>query len=322
MGGLEKSIEKAGIERPNVERPGVDIRRLRYFVAVCDHGGFSRAAQAIGVAQPALTRQVQLLEQDIGVELVTRNGRAAVPTEAGADLATEARPLLQGLDLLVQRIRLGYAEGPVPIRMGICPTISPLFLPALQDRARLLPLSLQVIEAYSGDLYNLMQCNQLDFALTYHPSEPGLLHVADLLTEKLVLVTGPDAEPSPLALADVAAQRLILPSSVHQLRRIIDEVAALRGITLTPVLELDSLSAVKSMLDGASGGFSTILPYHSVAADAEAGRFTLRPIVDPAMTRTITLLRPKAQSRPLPEALISLIHDRATEIRAGLQAVQ
>ncbi len=65
-----------------IDSTGVDIRRLKYFVAVCDHGGFSRAAGAVGIAQPALTRQMQILEQELGVELFTRNGRNAVPSAA------------------------------------------------------------------------------------------------------------------------------------------------------------------------------------------------------------------------------------------------
>jgi DNA-binding transcriptional LysR family regulator len=61
----------------------IDLKRLRYFVAVCKHGGFSHAAGVIGVAQPALTRQVQLLERQVGLKLITRNGRGVQPTEEG-----------------------------------------------------------------------------------------------------------------------------------------------------------------------------------------------------------------------------------------------
>ena len=66
-----------------INRAGVDMRRLRCFFAVCEHGGFSRAADAIGIAQPALNRQVQLLKQEIEAAPFARNGRSAVPTEAG-----------------------------------------------------------------------------------------------------------------------------------------------------------------------------------------------------------------------------------------------
>ena len=66
-----------------VENISIDVKRLRYFIAVCNHGGFSHAANVIGVAQPALTRQIKLLEQELGLTLITRNGRGAGPTEEG-----------------------------------------------------------------------------------------------------------------------------------------------------------------------------------------------------------------------------------------------
>ena len=105
--------------------------------------------------------------------------------------------------------------------------------------------------------------------------------MTDLLSEKLVLV-GVGRSSLPLTLQQVARQRLILPSPHHQLRRIIDAVAVARGISLAPALELDSLAAVKAMLDGSSGDFATILPYHSVATDAAEGRFAIHMIEDAA----------------------------------------
>ena len=305
-----------------LEKPGVDIRRLRYFVAVCDHGGFSKAAPVIGIAQPALTRQVQLLEHELGIELFTRNGRSAVPTEAGAALMTGARLHLENLDLLIERVQRDFGTGPTHVCLGICPTISPLFLVPLQDALRQSApnLTLTVIEAYSGDLRNLMACGRLHLALTYSPPDKAGLDVTDLLTEKLVLA-GLGAATSPLNLQDVARQRLILPSVHHQLRRIIDAVAAARGIPLVPVLELDSLTAVKAMLDGTSGDFATILPYHSVATDAAEGRFAICMIDDPDMVRTIALLRPSYPEQPLPALLTEAIFSRAEGIRASLEAV-
>src|SRR5215207_2173366 len=119
-----------------LERTGVDIRRLRYFVAVCDHGGFSKAASVTGIAQPALTRQVQLLEQELGLNLFTRNGRNAVPTEPGAFLLRHARAHLDGLDLLMDRMRRDFGDDPASMTLGICPTITPLFLTSLRESLR------------------------------------------------------------------------------------------------------------------------------------------------------------------------------------------
>ena len=304
------------------EKPGADIRRLRYFVAVCDHGGFSKAAPVIGIAQPALTRQVQLLEHELGIALFTRNGRSAVPTEAGAALMSEARLHLESLERLMERVQRDFGAGPAHVCLGICPTISPLFLAPLQDALRQSApsLTLTVIEAYSGDLRSLMACGRLHLALSYSPSDKTGLDVMDLLSEKLVLA-GLGPATSPLNLRDVARQRLILPSVHHQLRRIIDAVAAARGTPLVPVLELDRLTAVKAMLDGTSGDFATILPYHSVATDAAEGRFAIHMIDDPDMVRTIALLRPCPAGQPLPKILTEVIFSRAEAIRASLEAV-
>lgn len=314
------------------DKPGVDIRRLRYFLAVCDHGGFSRAAVAIGVAQPALTRQVQLLEQELGVELVTRNGRSALPTGAGQSLMVEARQHLTELDHLVERIRRDFGQTPRRVVLGICPTITAMFLDHIREGLHQADsgLELSVVEAYSGDLRNLMASGGLDLAISYGSADDGRHRALDLLTERLVHVTpGPQAdsgaesgaEPGPVSLEGVLREPLILPSASHQLRRIIETAAKVRGLTVTPALELDSLGAVKAMLDQPGRRLSTILPYHSVREDALRGRFQLRHIKAPDMVRTIALLQPGDTGRAVPAGLRDQIIARAVEIRTTMEAV-
>ena len=305
-----------------IDRAGVDMRRLRYFLAVCEHGGFSRAADAIGIAQPVLTRQVQLLKQEIGVELFTRTGRSAVPTEAGQVLMAAARRHLDSLDLLVDRMRSDFTGGQTRVTLGICPTIAPLFLTQIQETLKAAPgnPTLSVIEAYSGDLRSLMAAGRLDLALSYGPSVGAGVCTTPLLSERLVVVSRA-AAGGPLSLPEVAAMKLILPSRIHQLRRIIDRVCAARGLVLTPALELDSLSAVKAALAGDAGDFATILPYHAVAGDAAQGRFAIHLIDAPEMVRAIALLRPATPTRTLPEGLAAQILSRADEIRRTMEAV-
>ena len=306
-----------------VEKTGVDFRRLRYFVAVCDHGGFSKAAKVIGVAQPALTRQMQLLEQDLGLALFTRNGRSAAPTEPAALLLGQVRAHLDSLDAAIDRLKREFSGASAQITLGISPTIAPLFLDYLQESMRLeTPApTLAVIEAYSGDLRNLMAAGRIDLALSYWPLDLTGLIATKLVHERLVLAASSAPECERLTLSDVARMRLILPSRLHQLRRIIDHVAEQRGVALVPVLELDSLSAVKLMLDDRRGGYATILPYHSVAKDAGQGRFTITPFDDPDMYRTIALLRPETSQRPVPASLTDHVIARANAIRQSLEAV-
>ncbi|MDR0807730.1 MAG: LysR family transcriptional regulator [Gemmobacter sp.] len=304
-----------------IDRTGVDIRRLRYFLAVCDHGGFSRAAVAVGIAQPALTRQMQLLEQELGVELFNRNGRSATPSEAGQVLLARVRGHLDELDKVLDRLRHDFAATPRHLALGICPTIAPLFLEPVQEAMRALPgaPALEVIEAYSGDLRSLMVAGRLDLALSYATAAADGVSETPLLNEDLVLAAWSLPLRRPVALAEVAGLRLILPSRIHQLRRIIDASFAARGLPLSPALELDSLTAVKAMISDEAGGYATILPRNSVARDAAEGRFSLSGINDPGMVRTIALLRPPEAGKPVPPALLKRIAQEADNLRAGAE---
>ncbi len=309
-----------------IEPHGVDIRRLRFFLAVCDHGGISRAATAIGMAQPALTRQIKLLENEIGLNLLSRTGRGAIPTAPGRYLMEHSRAHLAALDDVVERVRGQYQDGAGELTLGTCPTIAPLFLADLKGfvRARHPSLKLSIIEAYSGDLTNLMECGRIDLALTYRPAETKGLKSYDLLTERLVLVRRKRGSEmvSGLTLKDISRLDLILPSRIHQLRQLIDGLCARRGIRLTPALELDSLEAVKATLDDTATDFVTILPSHSVAADAEIGRFSVQRINDSEMVRTIALVHPESlPGRLQPDFLVEHIRAFANDLKSSLGTV-
>lgn len=310
----------------NCERSGVGLKRLRYFVAVCDHGGFSRAAAVLGMAQPALTRQIQILEQEVGLSLLIRTGRGAEPTEQGRYLLSRTRAPLEELDDVVRATRETFLTEPRQIALGICPTVTPLFLDDLQIwlRENHPELMLTVIEAYSGDLENLMGCGQLDLALSYGPIEGSGRSGLDLLSERLVLVTGEAGKPSgsQTSLAELGRMRLILPSRVHQLRRLIDRISARRGIRLEPDLELDSLGAVKALLAKPALNYATILPFHSVKAEAETGPFRCYQFEEPEMQRTISVMQPpEPAGGKLPSFLIARICAQADALKSRLETV-
>lgn len=80
-------------------------RRLGYFLAVCEHCGISKAASAIGVAQPALTRQIKLLEQELEIQLFRRSGRSAEPTDAARHLMERIKPHISAIEQALAEIR-------------------------------------------------------------------------------------------------------------------------------------------------------------------------------------------------------------------------
>jgi LysR family nitrogen assimilation transcriptional regulator len=304
----------------------IDVKRLRYFIAVCRHGGFSHAANIIGVAQPTLTRQIQLLEREIGLKLITRNGRGAEPTEEGRFLLVRSTEYLDGLDNIVGELKQRFSQVSGEAVLGICPSISPFFLDDLKAylAANSPNLSLSVIEAYSGDLKNLMNGNRLDLALTYKPSSGAGEDHVELFSEKLVLVSGfqPNVPQRGCALSELEGLKLILPSRIHELRLIIDAVCRRRGVLLRPELELDSLDAVKTLLLKRPLHYFTILPAHSVHEEVERRQFSQFAIDDPDMLRTISIVTPaKPRSQAVTSYLQRHIEGRARVIKARLATV-
>ena len=252
----------------NLEKPVIDTYRQRYFLAVSVHGGFSRPAVATGVAQPVLTQQVQLFEQELGVELVIRNGRNALPSEARRVLLVEVRLHLDRLAQLVDLNGRDFTEVPARVSLGIFPSIISFSFDRISENLRQPSSNIEliVIEAYSGDLRNAMASGGLDLAISHRPVGETTQQAIDLLTERLVLVTSsPVDNPAAVSLAEALRENLILPSAIHQLRRIIDLVAAARGLTLTPALDRDSRRTVKAMLDNAGSGLRPFCPTISFA---------------------------------------------------------
>lgn len=308
------------------DKASVDLRRLRYFVAVCDHGGFSKAAAAIGVAQPALTRQLQLLEEEVGQPLLERTGRGARPSGAGRFLLARSRGHLEGLDKALHELRSAFAGAGGSLTLGVCPSIAPFFLDdLLAHAARRWPnVALSTIKAYSGDLRSLMQAERLDIALTYSGATPASYRADELLSERLVLVGGAGAQrvDGPTSLAEAARMKLILPSRIHELRAIIDRVAAKRGISLNPEIELDSLDAVKGMLLEEPAGWRTILPWGSVLAEVKAGALSEGEFDDPEMRRAIALATPRApRNRDAAAPICEWIVERARRVARSIDKI-
>jgi LysR family nitrogen assimilation transcriptional regulator len=307
-------------------KPAVDLRRLRYFLAVCDYGGFTKAAIAIGIAQPALTRQIKLLEKEVGQTLIERTGRGARPSDQGRFLLARSRQHLEGLDGALRDLRQAFTAPRGSVTLGVCPSIAPFFLEDLvQHVERHHPnIMLSIIQAYSGDLKNLMEAGRIEIALTYRAAMAESFASIDLLSERLVLVSGSaaTARSGSCTLAELVGLKLILPSKIHALRGIIDRVCACNNIAIEPDLELDSLDAVKASLIENTAGRYTILPYHSVQPELSRGELTCAEFDEPEMQRTIAAVRsPRPHNPDAVERLCERLVLRAHELKQILSTV-
>lgn len=278
----------------------MNLKQLEYFVAVAELGSFSKAAVILNIAQPALSRQVRLLETDLHVTLLMRNGRGVVLTEAGKRLFDHSVGILQ----LVSRVREDIeASRDVPsgrIVVGLPPSMGRLLtLPLVEGFRRALPKArLAIVEGLSAHLAEWISTGRVDLGLLHNPEPQPALEVTPVLEEPLGLVSpagkgaakGSARKVSPrntATLAELTRLPLILPERTHAIRKLLETQAALAGHKLGVSLEI---SSVQSILDLVRAGHGhAVLTPSALAASGNAAAFRLRPIIEPRLTSTLCL---------------------------------
>lgn len=287
----------------------MEFRQLRYFARVAETGSVSKAAAALAVAQPAISRHISQLEEEFGTPLFYRNGRGVSLTEAGEVLLERTRSILDEIRRAEEDVRavIGIASGAVTL--GTPPTVGQVFVVPLITRLRQVHpnLSLEVAEAFSGYVNEWLANGALDVAVLYDAPRTRHLVTEELLTEELYHVSAgpgtvdpsryadPAREPEPTDLAALAHRPLVLPRRPHGLRLLIDRSAQDAQVELDILFELDSLSITKELV--AAGVADTVLPFAAVHQDVIAGRMSARRVVNPSLTRTLVLAT--SSQRPL-----------------------
>jgi LysR family nitrogen assimilation transcriptional regulator len=270
----------------------IDIRQLRYFIAIVDSGSFSRAAETLLIAQPALSQHVQGMEAALGVTLLQRNPRGVVPTEAGLRLLERARVIEQQLAGLHDYVR-GDASPKGTVRFGMPATISEQLGVRLIEagRAHYPDLRIQLAEGMSGFVLDWLRSGTIDLALLYNiENEKGLsLHHA--LTEEIQLFCSslmPEMPPGDsLTLTAALCCKLILPGASHGLRVLIDAAARGIGKTAAPGIEIDSYQQIKQLVERGLG--FGMLPKIAIQRELAAGQFRAWRVSRPALMRRIYL---------------------------------
>jgi LysR family nitrogen assimilation transcriptional regulator len=295
-------------------RPGMEIRQLRYFVNVAELGSFSRAAAFLSVAQPALSRQIHNLEVELDTLLLHRTGRGVAVTETGKHMLENAKAILDRMDRLRDDIAGIRAQPSGTVTLGLPPTITHVLVTPLirHLRARYADISLQVAEGFSGFINEWLASGRLDIAVLYNAPRTKHLSTEKLLSEELFLV-GPSSDKATnrgIAFAKVADLPLILPSRPHGLRLLIDMYAARQRRDLTIDCELDSLAAIKELVEDGAGW--TILSFASVHREVDAGRLRARRIVNPAISRDLVLAT--STQRPLSRAARVVVEQIKEEV--------
>ena len=275
----------------------MDFWQLTNFLHVAELGSVSKAAQRLRIAQPALSRQLRQLEEELEVRLFTRHGRGMVPTAAGEKLRERARDILQRLEETRAELLLtDRAEGGRVV-FGMPPSVGGILAARLIERfmAEHPAISLHFVNASSGYLREWLHSGAVDLAVLHADEPDPSLDLAPLLAEDLFFVTaasGP-AAPPPIAFEAVLRQRLVLTGQQHGLRILIERQARRHGDPPLVAVEADSLEVLKTLVLKRLGG--TILPMAAVAEEVAAGRLQAAPIIQPGLSRRLALALPLGQ---------------------------
>jgi LysR family hydrogen peroxide-inducible transcriptional activator len=241
----------------------MNLRDLRYFVALAEHKHFGRAAQASFVSQPTLSTQIKKLEDELGVALVERTPRRVLLTEAGKEILPRAREVLTEIDQIraVARRTLDPESG--TLRLGIFPTLGPYLLPHVVPRigTRFPRLELLLVEEKTEVLLKQLREGRLDAAVLAQPVHDDQLH-AQFLFEEPFLLAVPEhhelAKRKTLKLDDLADQSLLLLEDGHCLRDQALEVCELSGASEKSGFRATSLETLRQMVAANVG--VTLLP--------------------------------------------------------------
>jgi LysR family nitrogen assimilation transcriptional regulator len=298
----------------------VDLKQLEYFVRVAELGSFTRAAIALDVAQPALSRQVRLLEVELRQSLLTRNGRGAAPTEAGKLLLEHGRGILHQVERA--REELGRLRGALAgrVAIGLPPSIAKaLTVPLIREfRQRMPEATLSVSEGLTQAMHEALANGRLDIALLYNVGASPDIEVMPLLQETLYLVqrrasaaaAASTKAAKPVSLAEVAAIPLVIPTRPNAIRMLVETEMANHGLRPQVALEIDGVATILDLVEEGAG--SAILSRTAVSTSARPQAFALRPIGTPPLQSKLMLAMSSQRPATLTQkAMFELIREVA-----------
>ncbi|MGX5730683.1 DNA-binding transcriptional regulator OxyR [Pseudoxanthomonas beigongshangi] len=241
----------------------MNLRDLKYLVALADHKHFGHAAAACFVSQPTLSTQIKKLEEELGVPLVERAPRKVMLTPAGRDAAERARRIVAEVEQMKEAARRSQDPEAGTVRLGIFPTLGPYLLPHVvpRIRARFPQLELLLVEEKSDVLLSRLREGKLDAGILALPLQDEQLHTEFLFEEPFLLAVPeahPLAERDSLSLGELSNQQLLLLEDGHCLREQALDVCRISGANEKSEFRATSLETLRQMVAANVG--ITLLP--------------------------------------------------------------
>lgn len=264
---------------------------LLSFLHVAQLGSVSKAAVLLNLSQPAISRQIRKLEEELGSTLMVRHGRGIVLTEAGSLVHEHSRGILSQISNIRGELAAMKTTPTGRVSMGFPFTVGPHLVPVLLKtcRERFPGVSLRVHGANSNTLLEWLVSGRIDFAVLHLMKPLRTLVMEPLLEESMYLMGSPDApffQHETVAMEDLASIALYLPDPSNELRKLLDNAAHDAGVKLQVPVEMDSVETMKAMAK--VGGF-TILPLAAAREEIKASAIAAARIVRPSPRRVLVL---------------------------------
>lgn len=278
----------------------MNLNQLETFVHVAEHGSFSKAALVLGVAQPALSRQVRALEIELHETLLLRNGRGVQLTEAGRRLLQHGQDILHLVSQAKEDLQAQRSEPVGQISIAMPPTLARLHtLPLIRAfHAELPQARLAIMEGFSVHLTEWLLTGRTDLALVYNPEALPALEILPLRQERLCLLSAASLAPQrPPALRDLARYPLVMPQRGHIFRSLMESAAAMAGVQLNVAWEVSSVPAILDLV--AAGIAHAAVGEDAIRSYEHPERLVMTPFDGPDILSTLCLVTP-AHKRATP----------------------
>lgn len=268
----------------------MELRHLRYFLALAESLNFTRAAERVHVTQSTLSHQIRQLEEEVGRPLFERSGRRVTMTEAGDAFQAYAQRALREIDQGLGELKRGGHDVTGVVRIGTTHTFNLSFIPACVAvfLARHPTVRVQVEELEADTIIGGLESGALDLGVSYRPAAPGNLRFEPLFNEELLLTvraTHPLARRKRIRMIELHREPLVLLPARFSTRRLLDECFAAAGAEPDIVAEMNSVAAMLGLVARADVG--AVVAGNAVAQDSG---LKMIPLENPTPVRTPGLL--------------------------------
>ncbi|HWZ49579.1 MAG TPA: LysR family transcriptional regulator [Herbaspirillum sp.] len=265
----------------------MNLRALKYFVAIADAGSVTAAAEAIAIAQPALSRQLRELESDLGLQLLHRTPRGVRLTQAGVILYESATRILTEAQRVREQLKGQRHAGQATVVLGASPTLARLLVPGVFARCQrsLNGVNLTVREAFTPVLLDGLERGMIDMALVTNPEPGRAFTMHALLGEPFALITPAGSRLGSAISISQLAHIPVLMTAFH--RGIVERQLAPLGGRLNVQSEIDSIDSIRELVLQGQG--ATLMPVSVFKEPRVRNRVTMSEVSGVQLNRLLVM---------------------------------